>query len=62
MTKFFAIVAPSVTFILFAGWINAAQAAEAPASPRCATAKSTEISTTADGRTVIRVRTITVCK
>lgn len=34
----------------------------APKAPRCAVAKSTEITQTVDGRTVIRVKTIQVCK
>jgi hypothetical protein len=55
MTKFFAIVAPLVTISLFAGWVNAAE-------PACAVAKSTTISQTADGRTVIIVKTVQVCK
>lgn len=37
-------------------------AASAPKAPRCAVAKSTTVEQTADGRTVIRVRTVEVCK
>lgn len=59
MTKFFAIVAPTVTVILFAGWANAQ---EPVPSPRCAVSKSTTFETTADGRTVIMVKTVQVCK
>jgi hypothetical protein len=60
MTKFFAIVAPAVTVALFAGWANAQE--PAVKAPRCAIAKSTEISQTADGRTIIRVKTVEVCR
>jgi hypothetical protein len=59
MTKFFAIVTPIVTISLFAGWVNAAEPAP---SPRCAVAKSTTFETTPDGRTVIVVKTVQVCK
>lgn len=58
-TKFFAVTIPAMFVITLAGWANAQ---EPTVAPRCAVAKSTEISQTADGRTVIRVKTIQVCK
>lgn len=45
----------TLALILTAGFASAQE-------PRCAVAKSTTVETTADGRTVIRVKTITVCK
>lgn len=39
-----------------------APAASNPAPVRCAVAKSTTFETTADGRTVIVVKTVQVCK
>lgn len=59
MTKFFAIVAPTVTVILFAGWANAQEPAP---SPRCAVAKSATVEHTADGKWIIRTKEIKVCK
>lgn len=60
MKSFFATIA-TLALILTAGISSAQEPASTP-KPRCATAKSTEITQTADGRTVIRVKSVQVCK
>lgn len=61
MKSFLATIA-TLSLILTAGFSSAQEPASTPKSPRCAVAKSTTVEQTADGKTVIRIQSVQVCK
>lgn len=56
------LISAAAASLIIASTLIANAQEPATVKARCAVAKSTTVETTADGRTVIRVKSVTICK